>query len=75
MQELHLSTSDGQQRSTSVQRHGNSKESARQRGHLKWAAVVLCDDCLVCTDGQAGGRLKEIIPEHSAGSLLQLLNE
>lgn len=31
------------------------------------------NDCLVCTDGQAGGRLKEIIPEHSAVSLLQAL--
>lgn len=31
------------------------------------------NDCLVCTDGQASGRLKEIIPEHSAVSLLQPL--
>lgn len=33
----------------------------------------VCNNCLVCADGQAGGRLKEIIPEHSAVSSLRTL--
>lgn len=38
---------------------------------LKWVVVVAV--MAAYADGQAGGRLEKIIPEHSTVSLLQLL--
>lgn len=44
----------------------------KQREQLKWAAVESVM-AAACPDGRAGGRLREITPEHSAVSLLQPL--
>lgn len=45
-------------------------EAARS---VEMGCCSVCNDCLVCTDGQAGGCLKKIIPEHSAVSSPQPL--